>query len=105
MRPFPQHAATGTLFGLCLVVFLTMLGEEVACAAVSPNLYIMSYIKVQCYLPLRQLHSDFGDFTNRVCDDNDNNVFFSVPFLHRSTRLITWNKNAETRSKYTYIKK
>ena len=66
MQPFLQKAAIGTLFALCLVVFLTMLGEEVACAAVSPNLYIMSYIKVQCYLPLRQLHSDFGDFNNGV---------------------------------------
>ena len=100
MQLFPQQAAIGTLLALCLVVFLTMLGEEVACAAVSPNLYIMSYIKVQCYLPLRQLHSDFGDFTNRVCDDNDNNVFFSVPFLHRSTRPITWNKKVEKLSRY-----
>lgn len=27
-----------------------MLGKRVACAAVSPHLYILSYVQVQCYL-------------------------------------------------------
>ena len=38
-----------------------MLGETVACAAVSPHLYILSYKQVQCYPPLRKLHSDFSN--------------------------------------------
>ena len=41
-----------------------MLGEKVACAAFSLNLYILSQMRVQCYSPLRQLHSDFGNFTH-----------------------------------------
>ena len=42
-----------------------ILGEKLVCAAVSPHLYIC--IQAQCRLPLRQLHSDFGDFNNGVC--------------------------------------
>ena len=37
-----------------------ILGEKVACATVSPHLYILSYIHVPRYPPFRQLHSDFG---------------------------------------------
>ena len=37
-----------------------MLCEMVMCATVSPHLYI----QVQCHLPLWQLHSSFGDFSN-----------------------------------------
>ena len=44
-----------------------MLGETVACATVSQHLYILSYIQVRCYPPLRQLHSVFGDLNNGVC--------------------------------------
>ena len=40
-----------------------MLGEKVACAAVSPQLYI----QVQCFSPLGHRHFDFGDFSNGVC--------------------------------------
>ena len=43
-----------------------MLGEKVACAAISPHLFILSYMEVQCYPPLWQLQSDFGDFSNGV---------------------------------------
>ena len=43
-----------------------MLSEQVACAAVSPHPYILSYIQVQCHPPLRQLQSDFGYRTTGV---------------------------------------
>ena len=38
----------------------------VVCAAVSPQLYILSYTEVQCLLPLQLMHSDFGGFSNGV---------------------------------------
>ena len=41
-------------------------GEEIACATVSPHLCILPPTKRQWYPPLRQLHSDFGHFNNRV---------------------------------------
>ena len=44
-----------------------MLGEKIAYAIVSSHLKMLSDIQVQCYPPLRQLHSDFGDFNNEVC--------------------------------------
>ena len=44
-----------------------LLGEKVACATVSPHLSLLSYIPVQCYPPLWQLHCDFRDFNNGVC--------------------------------------
>ena len=43
-----------------------MFGETIACAAVSPHVYLLSYIQAQCYPPLRQLHSDSGDFNKGV---------------------------------------
>ena len=43
-----------------------MMGERVACAAVSPHLYVQSYTLVRRYQTRRQLHSDFGDFSNGV---------------------------------------
>ena len=36
-----------------------MFGEKVACAAVSPHPYLLPYVQVQCFPPLRQLLSDF----------------------------------------------
>ena len=44
-----------------------MMGERVACAAVSTHLHVQSYTLVRRYQPRRQLHSDFGDFSNGVC--------------------------------------
>ena len=44
-----------------------MLGEAAACATVSLHSYILSYIQAQCFLPLRQPHSDFGDYDIGVC--------------------------------------
>ena len=44
-----------------------MLGEKVECAVVSPHLYILSYMLVQCCTPLLQLHSDLRDVSNEVC--------------------------------------
>ena len=44
-----------------------MMGEKVACAAASPHLHVQSYTLVRRYQPRRQLHSDFGDFSNGVC--------------------------------------
>ena len=41
-------------------------GEQVACVTISPHLRISSYIKVQCYPPPWQPHSDFGDFNAEV---------------------------------------
>ena len=43
-----------------------MLGEKVGCTTVSPHLCMLSY-RVQCYLPLQQLHSIFRDFNDGVC--------------------------------------
>ena len=43
-----------------------MLGEEVACAAVSPYLYRLSYEQLLRYPSLWHLHSDFWDFNNQV---------------------------------------
>ena len=58
-----------TLNFVCLLAFLSenpeihpVLGEKVACAAVSLHLYILLYIQVQCYLPLLQLHFSFKRF-------------------------------------------
>ena len=50
-----QHSSAETL-----EVNLT-LGGKVAGAAVSPCLYTLSYIPMQCHPPLQQLHSDFRD--------------------------------------------
>ena len=44
-----------------------MMGEKVAYAPVSPHMYILSYMQVRRYPPLRQLHSDFGDFRTGDC--------------------------------------
>ena len=44
-----------------------MLGEKVACATVFPHLDIRSYMHVQWYLLLWQLHFDFGDFSSGAC--------------------------------------
>ena len=39
-----------------------MLGEKVACAAISPHLYTLSYIQVLCYPPFRSCtQPSFGD--------------------------------------------
>ena len=42
-----------------------VLGDTVAHAATSPHLYMLPYIPVQCYPPLRQLHFDFRGFQSR----------------------------------------
>ena len=39
------------------------LDEKVTCEAVSPHLYLLPFVLVQCYPPLQQLYSDFGDMT------------------------------------------
>ena len=44
-----------------------VLGEKVVCATFFPHLYIMCCTQVQCYLTLRQLYSDFRDFSHAVC--------------------------------------
>ena len=41
--------------------------EKVACTTVSPHLVLLSYMQVQFYLPLQQLHSDSEHFNKRVC--------------------------------------
>ena len=43
------------------------LDERIMCTSVSPQFYILPYIQVQCYPPLWQLHSDFGNFNTGVC--------------------------------------
>ena len=57
---------------VCVLVFpdLTsevhpLLGEKIAYA--TTHLHLLSYVQVQRHLPLRQLHSDFRDFNNGVC--------------------------------------
>ena len=39
------------------------LDEKVTCEAISPHLYLLSFMLVQCYPPLQQLYSDIGDMT------------------------------------------
>ena len=64
-----------------------MLVEKVACAAVSPHQYLLSYTHMQCYQPLRQMHSYIGDFNDGVCcttaerytDTEHNRHFASAP--------------------------
>ena len=58
----------------CLLAFFIqnstvhpIMSERIACAAVSPHLYILSYLQAQCYPPLRQLHPYVGDFNAGVC--------------------------------------
>ena len=71
-----KSSANSQILFTCFLAFLSlnpgvhpMLGETVACAAVSPHLYKLSCVKVQrCYNPpLQQLHSYFRDFDNGVC--------------------------------------
>ena len=42
---------------------------------------ILSYILVQCYLQLWQLHSDFGDFSNEVCHVTKITTAESNPYM------------------------
>ena len=58
-----------------------MLCEKVVFAIISSHLYTLSYIYVQCYLPLWQLHSDFGDFNGGVCPEMKITVAESNPGL------------------------
>ena len=58
---------------VCLLVFSSwnpavhpVLGEKVACAAVSPHLHILLHIQVQCFPPYLQLRYGFGNFNNGV---------------------------------------
>ena len=60
-----------------------------ACATISPHLlYILSYTQMQCYPPLRQLHSDFGDFSDGVC----NVVWITIAESKPDLRLLTQQK-------------
>ena len=43
-----------------------LLGEKVACVAVSPHWTILSFMQVECYPSLWQLYSDHEDFSNGV---------------------------------------
>ena len=43
-------------------------GEMVVCATVSPQLCVLLHMQVQWYLRVWQLHSDFGGFSDGVCD-------------------------------------
>ena len=45
----------------------SLLEENIASAAVSQHLYVLSYIQVQCYLRFWQLHSDFRNSRNGLC--------------------------------------
>ena len=56
-----------------------VLGEEVARAAVFPHLCMLSYMQMQCYSPLQQLHSAFMAFNKRVCQVMKNTVAESNP--------------------------
>ena len=57
---------------------LSLLDENVVSAAVSPHLYVLSYIQVRCYLPFWQLHSNFRNFSNGL-NNNNNNLFYIAP--------------------------
>lgn len=43
------------------------LGWEMVRVTIFPHLYRLSYIQMQCYLPLWQLQSNFGHFSDGVC--------------------------------------
>ena len=44
-----------------------MLAERAACSSVSPHFYVLSYIQMQGYQSLRQLHFDSRDHNSGVC--------------------------------------
>ena len=46
----------------------------------------LSYIQVHCYTPLRQLHADFGDFSNGVC-----HVKITIAGRNPHRRLFNFN--------------
>ena len=63
-----------------------MLGEKVACATVSPYLFILPYIQVQCYPPLSQLYSGFGDLSDGVCHVIKITIAKSIPDMEFLTQ-------------------
>ena len=64
----------------CNLEFQPILGEKVACASVSPHLYILLYTQVQCWrhsaaaLPLR-------DFSNGLCHVMKITIAESNPYI------------------------
>ena len=69
-----------------------MLCEKVKCATISSQLYTLLYIKVECYLPLQQLHSHFRNISNGVYVILDAalltmNVCFSPCILTRGNKM------------------
>ena len=76
-----------------------MLGEEVACAAVSLHLCILSYMQVLRYSPRRQLHSVFGDFSDGVYYVMKHTPSIAFRYLPpNSARLVTNIKQKEAQS-------
>ena len=65
-----------------------MLRAKVACAAVSPRLYTLSFIKVQRYPPLRSLQSDFKDISNGVCHIRNTAIAKNNPVIGYNTTDI-----------------
>ena len=65
-------------------------GEMVVCAAVSPQLYILSYMQVQCLLPLWLMHSDFGGFSNGVYHVVKIRWKYSWPGKLNTTDMVLW---------------
>ena len=57
-----------------------MLGEKISCATVSSHLYVLSYVHVQCYPLVRQLHSVLAGSPSRGWD-------VTVYVLHKPTEL------------------
>ena len=66
-----------------------ILGEKVACAAVSPNSYMLSYTHVQCFSPLRQVHFDFGNFNSGVCHVLKMTTAESAPDIHNKFAALS----------------
>ena len=75
-----------------------VLGEKVLCTALSPHLYILSYVHVHFYPPLWQLHSDFRNFSHeayyvmKMADSNPYMGLFDTTFCFSSNVLAGASK-------------
>ena len=54
-----------------------------------PHLYTLSYTQLRCYLPVRQLHSDFGDFSDGVCHITKITIAESNPDVGHNKRFAS----------------
>ena len=66
------------------------MGEKVVRATISPHLYTLWHRQVQSYLPLEQLHSQAGDFSNGLCYIMKTAVAESNPEIEPITHVLLY---------------